>query len=245
MTSLFENTGGMNDILEILQQMEVNCPIPNSTSNELWKLRRKTKIASHNPSSEIILEYSVAMLTNNGHLTGWFNQCPTSSGIVSSYSDRRSNVDLVHWDQENKVAALYELKWGSNLPHEAIMQILRYGVAYLYCRKHRDKLPVKNRQIMDAHHITLCVLAPHGYYSKYDMLETTFHIAKQSIERLNIKPVVPDLSMSIEVLAFPKNFSVLPFKNGEEARKACDQKKLNSEGEIVQEAFDGLLCLYE
>ena len=96
MASLFDGTKDMENIAEILGQMKANIPYPSSTSQQLWTLRRATRLASHNPRRETMLEKAVAMLAGNGHMPGWFNQCPTASGIGGSSRTRRSNVDLVH-----------------------------------------------------------------------------------------------------------------------------------------------------
>ena len=122
MASLFNGTKGMED----------NCPNPRSTSNKLWKLRRATNIRSHNPSKEIMLEKAVAMLAENGHMPGWFNQCPTASGISDSSRNRHSDVDLAYWREADGHTRLIELKWGSDSPSEAVRQVLCYGAAYVF-----------------------------------------------------------------------------------------------------------------
>ena len=45
--------------------------------------------------------------------------------------------------------------------------------------------------------------------------------------------------MSLDVLAFPRKFS-LPFANGGEVRAACDTATLTEAGRHVRDAFDGL-----
>ena len=92
--NLFDGTEGMVDIAEILRQMEANVPNPSSTSRRLWTLRRAPCLASHNRSRDTMLEKAVAMLAANGHMPGWFNQCPTAAGIGGSSRTRRTNVDL-------------------------------------------------------------------------------------------------------------------------------------------------------
>ena len=46
---------------------------------------------------------------------------------------------------------------------EAARQILRYGAAYLFCRTHRDRLPVGNRPVTCTKHVALRVAARAGY----------------------------------------------------------------------------------
>jgi len=245
MANLFDNLTGMESILKVLEQMDLNCPVPTSNSRELWSFRHQININPCNSSSEKTLEKSVAMLAKNEHISGWYNQCPTASGIGDSSRYRHCNVDLVRWDEVNTNASLFELKWGSGTPSKAIEQILRYGAAYLYCRKNRERLPVKNRPIMDVSHISLCVLAPYQYYIHDQGLEENFYKAKQDIERLNANPPISGLSLSAELLAFPEYFTELPFESGAEVKESCDSNKLTMTGKIVCEAFNELLCLYK
>lgn len=241
MANLFDRADEKYNISEILRQMEVNCPEPTSNSKALWKLRHATNIKPDSKRTETMLEKSVAMLSSNGHLPGWFNQCPTASGIGDSSRNKHSNVDLVRWDVTNESAYLVELKWGSDTPCEAIQQVLRYGAAYLYCRKHRNKLPVKDRPILDARQITLCVLAPARFYHYDSGLENFFKKAQQGLRELNERPPIAGMSMSIKVLAFPESFSALPFSNGAEVEKSCNRVELTDTGRQIQDAFNRLI----
>lgn len=169
MANLFDGTCGMEDIAEIFGRMTANCPNPSSTSKKLWKLRRATNIGSDNPSKEIMLERAVAMLAENGHMFGWYNQCPAASGIVSSSNDKHSNVDLAYWREADGHTRLIELKWESDSPSEAVQQVLRYGAAYVFCRRYRDTLPVGHRPVMNARDVSLQVAAPARYYTDPDL----------------------------------------------------------------------------
>lgn len=245
MASLFDGTDGKFNISEILRQMEVNCPEPASNSKALWKLRHAINIKPGSDRSETMLEKSVAMLAKNGHMPDWFNQCPTASGIVGSNSDKKRSVDFVRWNEANESACLVELKWGSDTPCKAIQQILRYGAAYLYCRQHRGKLPVKDRPILDARQLKLCVLAPARFYHFDSDLTNCFKMAQKGLRKLNARPPVAGMSMSIEVLSLPEDFSALPFANGEEVKISCDQAELTSAGRQVRDAFGELILLYK
>lgn len=92
MTSFFDGTKDMEDMGEIYESLEANCPCPSSTSMMLWKLRRKLEISDRNDRKETILEKAVAMLAENEHMPGWFNQCPAASGIVDSAKDRKTDA---------------------------------------------------------------------------------------------------------------------------------------------------------
>lgn len=105
MAALFDGVDGMEDLAEIYEKMEANCPNPKSESEKLWELRCACDIAPHNRSPETLLEKAVAMLAKNGYMDEWSNQCPTASGINDSSRDRHSNVDLVHWPPSEKSTA--------------------------------------------------------------------------------------------------------------------------------------------
>lgn len=239
MATLFDGTNGTDDIVEILDRMEDNCPHPSSDSRKLWQLRRATSISGHSRQKETMLEKAVAMLASHGHMPGWFNQCPTASGIGDSSRNRRSNVDLVHWRAADERALLVELKWESDSPSRAVQQILRYGAAYFFCRRHRDRLPIRNRRVMSARHVSLRVAAPSHYYADTN-LEDCLSRARESVETLNLEPGMRGLSISLDVLVFPEWFDRLPFTNGAEVRMHCDRRRLTDTGCEVVDAFEGL-----
>lgn len=238
MASLFDGTKDKEDIGEIYKRLETNCPCPSSTSKTLWKLRPATRITDHNKSEEKILEKAVAMLSDKGHMPGWSNQCPVASGIVAPHSDKKTSVDLVHWDASNKRARLVELKWENrtnNDPRYALREVLRYGAAYVFCRIHRDDLPLRCRPLMDACHISLEVAAPTRYYHRNDFAYALKRM-RNNLDAFRID----GLKMSLHVLAFPKDFDRMPFANGEETKQECNKTSLTPKGEIVRDAFEGL-----
>ena len=236
MASLFDDTKGLDDIGEIYSRMEANCPNPASTSQRLWELRRATRISAHNPSEETMLEKSVAMLAARGHMDGWFNQCPTASGIGDSSRDKRRNVDLVHWSAPIRHARLVELKWRSNDPSEAVRQVVCYGAAYVFSRMHRDKLPLRDRPVMDARHVSLLVVAP-AHYCRATDLPGCLDRARQGLKRFDIGARIDGLSMSLDVLAFPDWFDQLPFANGDSVCAHCDRAELTEAGRKIRDAF--------
>ena len=219
--------------------MNDNCPAPTSTSRKLWELRRKTGIAPHNASREKILEEAVAMLAKNGHMPGWFNQCPAASGIGDSSRNRRSSVDLVHWGEADRCARLVELKWRSDSASEAVRQILRYGAAYVFCRVHRKCLNVDSRPIMHARRVLLQVAAPASYCTEPGLLDHLSR-ARNRMKQFGIGSEMEELSMSLDVLAFPDWFDRLPDSDGAEVRASCDRTELTDKGRKIREAFEGL-----
>lgn len=238
MPTLFDGTCGIDDIVEILDRMEANCPQPFSNSRQLWKFRHATGIAGHNRSKETMLERAVAMLAYNRHMPGWFNQCPAASGIGDSSRDRHRSVDLVHWNGGGRRLSLVELKWGSDSPSEAVRQVLRYGAAYLFCRLHQDRLPVGDRPAMTAGHVALEVTGPTGYYAGESPRDYIVR-ARESLDAVPERTGLSGFQMSLDALAFPEWFDRLPFTHGAEVCESCDRPELNGHGRKIVDAFNG------
>lgn len=127
-----------------------------------WQLRRQTSIALHNKSPEILLERAIVILAERGLLKGWFNQLPIASGLIDEKSDKRAAVDLVTLHEQD--AALIELKWASDNPAYAAFEILRYGLAFLFCYQKQEDFSYHAYPLMSVKKLSLRVLAPHEYY---------------------------------------------------------------------------------
>lgn len=240
MPSLFDKTCGIEDPKEIYNLIERNYPgSPRSRSKELWKVRRACAICDHNDSPEKMLEKAVAMLGESCHMPEWFNQCPVASGIVGSRSNTKNAVDLVHWSESRGCARLVELKWKSNDPPYALREILRYGVAYIFCRVHRRELPLAGRPLMDARHVALEVVAPRKFYVDYNEKDRFASVSK-SLDQCARSKTDGKLSMSLNALAFPEEFNQVPFKNGQDVKEKCFTEELTDEGRRVRDAFAGL-----
>ena len=249
MPDLFDNTEGLDDIGAILARMAANCPHPRSTSRSLWKLRRATNIAAHSRRPEIMLEKSVAILANNGRMPEWFNQCSVASGIGGSEKYKRSCSDLIHWSASRAFLRLVELKWERDKPRktqsdhskpvEALRQVLRYGAAYIFCRLHRAELPLEGRSLMDARHIGLEVIAP-AYYYRDSAIEKHLTQMREHLKKFETESRIPELSISLNALAFPDNFDAIPFANGGEVKKLCGGNDWTTQARRVREAFENL-----
>ena len=240
MPSLFDRTCGIEDPIEIYDLIERNYPgRPKSRSRKLWKLRHACDISPHNPSPEKMLEKAVAMLGKSCHMPGWFNQCPVASGIVDSGRNRKNAVDLVHWSKSGECARLIELKWASNDPRYALREILRYGVAYIFCRVHRNELCLERRPLMDANHVALEVVAPRQFYSGHDE-KKRFACVSKSLDEFARSKIGEKFTMSLNALAFPAKFKQefkQNFKSGQDVKEKCFTKQLSDEGRRVRDAF--------
>lgn len=217
------------------------------SSSSLWRCRHEVYIRNDNSSKEKILEKSVAILAKKDHMPEWFNQCPVASGITDPSADSKRAVDLVQWCELTKCVRLIELKWESNTPPYALFEILEYGLAYIFCRVHREKLPIQ-APLMNARHVALEVAAPHSFYTKY-FEDNECHRFQDMVERGNkslnkfVESKISDLSMSLDALAFPEGFR-LPFRNGRDVKQKCRTHRLTEEGKYICDAFANLTSVW-
>ncbi len=149
-------------------------------SEENWRLEKQKGISANNNSSEVSLERAIVNIPSEiwPDAANWFNQVPVASGLVDPHEGGR-RVDLVH-DCGDKAYEFIELKVDSNTPLYAAMEILKYGVLYIFCRQddrvskciNRKGGPIidRERKLMRAEKIHLKVLAPAKYYEGYDLL---------------------------------------------------------------------------
>jgi hypothetical protein len=104
----------------------------------------------------------------------WSNQMPAASGLVGPSTDKRAAVDLVHREGPTKYS-LIELKVDSNNPLFAAIEILQYGLLFVWSRNNLEKLgyDLHPQPVLAANEITLSVLAPGDYYSDYSLSNLT------------------------------------------------------------------------
>ena len=216
------------------------CGAVTSPSQKLWACRHATKITADNPSREKMLEKAVALLAQNGHMGGWFNQCPVASGIIDPAADKKRAVDLVH--VSDTAASLIELKWGeSNTPAYALFEILEYGLAYLFTRAHQQAFGLAGRPVMGVRHVTLEVVAPPAFFARNDQRDI-FARMNTALADFVQTQTHGTWSMSLEASAFPDwvaGWFTRTFQNGLDITTHCRAKNLTAEGRKIREAFDG------
>jgi hypothetical protein len=139
---------------------------------------------------------------------GWGNDVPTASGLVNSRG-RQMNVDLAH-----RVAGGFEfieLKWTSNTPYDAAMQILRYGAIYMLYRLDAElKERFREHAMLQASRIGLEVLAPAAYYDGGDVDLQRLEIQlNASLAEFTERSGALD-AMTFRFRAFPRDFVYKP-----------------------------------
>ena len=252
MPGLFCGIDGLANIDEIYARMNSNCLNPCSTSSKLWLLRRECKICDRNDSLEKMLEKAVANLARKGHMSGWFNQCPTASGITDVSESRRTsaakgkgrNVDLVFLADSDERLRLVELKWADRADDSssALWQIVGYGIAYIFCRIHKDKLPLREPEVMDARHVALEVVAPHQFFSRHDA-EAHYASVSRTLSQFARSQIGGQFEISLRALSFPAEFKQefeRVFKSGKDVKEKCSTYELSDAGLMVREAFQRL-----
>jgi hypothetical protein len=179
-------------------------------SGEIWRLEKQTRIGDVNDSPEVSLERAIVNVPVEiwPDAKGWFNQVPVATGLTSPTADRKRAIDLVH-KTGSKAYEFIELKIASDTPLYAAMEILKYGVLYIFCRhdvrasQHVDK----ESELLQAETIHLQVLAPKEYYEGCDLvwLEASINHGLANFLRINNLP--GEIDFKFEALSL--NFSRL------------------------------------
>jgi hypothetical protein len=183
-------------------------------SRQNWRLKRITTLAEKNKSPEVVLERAIAIVADNGPLQPWYNQIPVASGLLNDRADKRAAIDLAEYNGDS--VSFVELKWESDTPLYAAFEILRYGLAYLLCRDHKEKFGYGDKALMSVAAVELQVLAPAIYYDKCDLQFLSDGIGAGLGHLCAGRK--DGLSMTFAFRSFAPDFQ-LPFTNGKEVAR--------------------------
>jgi hypothetical protein len=138
----------------------------SSYSQENWRWKRHLEISADNKSPEVTLERAIVSALGEN----WSNQMPTASGLVGPHVDKSSSVDLV-WRKDAGSYTFFEIKVESNTPLYAAIQILLYGLLFVWSRNNQAalKYDTEIQPVLRASKIELCSLAPRKFYSDYNL----------------------------------------------------------------------------
>mgnify|MGYP005859287897 CR=1 FL=1 len=160
---------GLNLIKDLLAKIHRNwkvagCLAPRSMKN--WRFNKQLHIAEHSKSREKILEKAIVAPAITGD--DWANMIPTSAGLTGS-EGRHRNIDLAQRDGTS--FTFIELKWLTNNPLFAAMEILQYGLIYVFSRQNIDQLRYcpEKQPCLTATHLGLRVLGPTQFYAPYNV----------------------------------------------------------------------------
>ena len=168
-------------------------------SSENWRFSKQPIFNPRSTSLEKTLEKSIVVVTEND----WANQVPVASGLVNRGEGKRA-IDLVHQNANNTYEFI-ELKIGPNAdtPLFAAMEILLYGLIYVFSRKNMTVLKYDSHNILlTANSVELQVLAPAEYYTGHQLgwLEKSLSDGLSTLS----KEVGYDLSFRFR--SFPEEF---------------------------------------
>lgn len=209
----FDGAALVTAMYDCIENNLANRPKKDRTpSSQNWLLR-STKDhhlispGSKNMSAEVNLERAIVQKWP----ASWTYQMPVASGLFDGRSDKRRAVDLV-FDHINGHFDLVELKIKSDTPLYAAMEILGYGLVYLASRTDRAaNLAYRSADVpmLRANRITLCVLAPEGYYAGSHLMWLQDAI-NDGLKRF----ATPDLSIDFRFEKFGSEWSHdLPIKD--------------------------------
>lgn len=147
-------------------------------SRKNWALRfvpmpdDSIKKEGHGAKSEVPLERAIAYAFKEKGVL--WNQMPVASGLVeNSDKDRRRAIDLIYKpDSPTENYEFIELKVANNkinTPKDAAIEIIEYGLLYLFSREHMGAIgySADKQPILGASFIGLRVLAEDAYYKSW------------------------------------------------------------------------------
>lgn len=162
-------------IEKIYKQIETNWnrfKYPNP-SRENWRFEKQKLVGADN-TKEVAFERAIVNIPKEiwPDAACWVNQVPVASGLVDQWGDKRRAIDLVHRREDGSYEFI-ELKVDESggTPLLAAMEILQYGLLYVFSRENTELLNQLNEksELLQAQNIHLMVMAPPAYYSGYDL----------------------------------------------------------------------------
>jgi hypothetical protein len=183
---------------------------PPSPDN--WLLRKRWGISKENDSPEVKLERAIASIPLPiwEDAVNWHNQVSMGSGLMNSRGS--GAIDLVH-DCGNKWYEFIELKVLSTTgtPLSAAMQIVLYGLLYIFSREKRHVLgyKVQDNDLLGAKGIHLRVLAPNEYYKKYQDDERGLAAFEEKIN-IGLNAFLAEQKSELQGLQMDFRFEKLP-----------------------------------
>jgi len=205
----------------ILKKIKSNRVETRSPSLENWRVESQKYIHSGNGSPEVKLERAIVNLPDNNK---WINAVPTSSGLVNGRADKKRNIDLIY-DCGEKSFEFIELKVESNTPLYAAMEILQYGILYVFTRVNKQlSSAAKSDKLLTAETIHLRVLAPSNYYKDYELGWLELKICNGLTSFLNNLKLDTQWQMDFRFDAFPSNFQMTDSTTQEQIKEALKDR---------------------
>jgi hypothetical protein len=159
----------------ILARIRVNWDeaAKHSASKQNWRFKKQDAAPSpKNKSPEVLCERAIVSIAADtwDDAANWVNQVPVASGLAGPSRDKHRCIDLVHRRDEGEYDFI-ELKIDSDTPLYATVEILIYGLLYMFWRDDKRLAEVRSLPpiplILQAKVIHLIVAAPVAFYKKH------------------------------------------------------------------------------
>src|ERR1019366_8276317 len=185
-----------------------------ATGVEAWRWKKNTALSLANAQLEIRMERAIARLLDED----WTNQIPAASGLTRAKEPRRS-IDVVHRRKreefdfiELKALAPGKTSRGDQTPLFGAMEILVYGLIFLYCKQDQAILygdTASLRPVLLAERVHLELLATKNCYNHSEhrgqfSIEWLRSLIANGLEVLNRTQT--DVHFDFAFKAFPDDF---------------------------------------
>jgi hypothetical protein len=149
-------------IAGMYRAIAANWPGTTCRGVQNWRWEKQLFISDANESLEKQFEKAVA-----AQCPEWVNMIPVASGVLPDVDEGGRRIDLARRFGKSDYEFL-ELKLGQHCdtPLHAAIELLNYGLIYLFSREHLDGLGYDSRNpLLSATNIRLRVVAPTTSYS--------------------------------------------------------------------------------
>ncbi|MDT8068502.1 MAG: hypothetical protein ROO76_10100 [Terriglobia bacterium] len=154
----YSNIDGHALLIGMFHLIEANWPRCACRGEQNWRWRKVLEIDEKNESAEKIFEKAIARDTGDD----WVNMVPVASGVMPDINEGGRRIDLVHRFAPAEYEFI-ELKLGANsqTPLRAAIEILEYGLIYIFSRKFIEGLGYdRDNGLLNAKKVVLSVVAP-------------------------------------------------------------------------------------
>ena len=181
-----------------------------------WRHAQNLGLGDNNETPEVTLQRTFMNAVND---EDWANEVPVASGVAGTGSD---SVDLVL--RSDSEYSMIELKWPgegvrTETPLKAAIQVLRYGLAYVFSRLNLDALryDARRQPILAASHVHLRLLAPARFYAPFIEDSGWLQRLENSLNE-GIGTIVQEktFAMTFAFEKFPEEFNWNPARMNEE-----------------------------
>ena len=147
-------------------RLDATDSVNTGPSKENWRWKRHLDLAPENASPELRLERAIVASCGDS----WSNQMPVASGLVGPAANKRAAIDLVY-RKDPTTYSLIELKIDSNNPLFAAIEILIYGLLFVWSRANQGSLgyDLEDQPVLGASDVTLSALAPERFFDGMDL----------------------------------------------------------------------------